>query len=104
MKVDGPLAPITKSLVPLNTCPVGDPSGMVTTSETNANALPFTSPRYRVALPVSLAETQNAPPVGLSEIPQPLTRLESCFKATPGWSETRLVTWYVPVLSDGTQR
>src|SRR6266511_3965977 len=62
MKRDGAVgAPsgILKSVELLNTCPVGDPPGMVTTSGFLANVPPLTSPLYRVDLPVPLSETQN---------------------------------------------
>src|SRR4051794_4121080 len=56
-------------------------------------ALPLTSPRYSSLRPFPLDETQNAPEPGAAEMPQALTRVGSRFKATPGWSDTRLICW-----------
>src|SRR5262245_51021214 len=83
----------TKSVGPavLNTWPVGAPPGSVTVSGAFRNGLPPTSPVYRAATPVPLAETQNAPVVGLREMPQPLTSSGSWISAAPAWSDTRLV-------------
>ena len=79
-----------KSVVPLNTCPVGVPPGMVTLNGWEIG-LPATSPPYSSLSPVPLADTQNVPPVGLSEMPKAFTRVGSVTAATPGRSETRSV-------------
>src|SRR5262245_53561624 len=76
----------------LNTWPVGDPPGIVTLNGC-AIALPLTSPRYSSLRPLPLDDTQNAPMVGAAEMPQALTRVGSRFKATPTWSDTRLICW-----------
>lgn len=76
--------------VPLNTCPVGDPPGMATLNGW-VIGLPATSPPYTSLRSVWLADTQNAPPFGLREMPQALTRVGSVTRATPGWSEIRSV-------------
>src|SRR5262249_16869458 len=76
----------------LNTWPVGLPPGM-TTSNRWLMAMPFRSPRYKGLRPVPLADTQNAPPLGLSEMPHGLIRFGSRTWAAPGWSETRFVCW-----------
>src|SRR5262245_65571248 len=55
----------------LNTVPVGLPPGMVTSNRWLIG-LPARSPRYRGLMPVPLSDSQNAPPLGLSEIPQGL--------------------------------
>src|SRR5689334_18181759 len=82
-------AGILKSVVPLNTVPVGEPGGMVTVSATFVRGV-VTSPEYKVALPLTLSETQNGL-VGLNVMPHGLTRSGSVMLATPGRSETRLV-------------
>src|SRR5262245_27306205 len=85
---------ITKSVVELNTCPVGAPPGIVTSRPTFFNALPLTSPLYSVLRSFPLDETQNAPAFGFSEMPQALTKCGSRTRATPGWSDTRSVARY----------
>src|SRR5579883_1157901 len=82
-----PPAETTKSLVPLNTWPVGAPNGMLTTRLLRARGAPFTSPVYREDRPGPLSETQNAPVAGLRAMPHGLTRLGSVIGATPDWSE-----------------
>src|SRR5215468_10171228 len=67
----------------LNTVPVGLPPG-IATSKRWLMGLPARSPRYRGLRPVPLSESQNAPPLGLSEIPQGLIRFASRISATPG--------------------
>src|SRR5262245_17889836 len=67
----------TKSVELLKTVPVGDPSGMLTTNPLLTNGLPFTSPVYKEATPVTLFATQKAAAVGLRLMPQALTRLVS---------------------------
>src|SRR5262245_57919844 len=69
--------------VELNTWPVGFPCGM-TTLNGCVMGLPATSPAYSSLRPPPLEETQNAPPVGLREIPQAFTSVGSVTKATPG--------------------
>src|SRR5262245_30842450 len=76
----------------LNTWPVGDPPGMVTLKGA-LSGLPLTSPRYSSLRPPPLDETQNAPPLGLREIPQGFFRVGSTSRATPGRSDTRLTWW-----------
>src|SRR5262245_30774673 len=76
--------------VPLNTCPVGEPPGTATLNGC-VSGLPWTSPAYSSLWSEWLADTQKAPPFGLSEIPQAFTRVGSVIGATPGWSEIRLV-------------
>src|SRR5262245_26070336 len=76
----------------LNTWPVGDPPGIVTLKGC-VIALPLTSPRYNSLRPLPLDDTQNAPEVGAAEMPQALIKVRSRFKATPTWSETRLICW-----------
>src|SRR6478672_4223319 len=92
MKKDLPLlvpSVMTKSLVPLNTCPVGAPPGMSTLNGA-LSALPETSPVYTSLRSPPLEETQND--CGPTATPQPLTRVGSVTSATPGWSDTRLWT------------
>jgi len=91
-KTAGLLVATWKSVVLLNTCPVGDPGpvplaagGTVTTS-----GMMFPTPPYRVETPVPLSETQNGP-LGDAEMPQELTRFGSVLRARPGTSETRFV-------------
>src|SRR5262245_25658631 len=67
----------------LNTVPVGFPPGIVT-SKRWLMGLPLRSPKYRGLRPVPLSDSQNAPPLGLSEIPHGLTRFASVISATPG--------------------
>src|SRR4051812_24365927 len=69
--------------VPLNTWPVGEPPGMATLNGWLIG-LPFTSPPYTWLRSPPLDDTQNAPPLGLSEMPQALTRVGSVTGATPG--------------------
>src|SRR3954471_11886617 len=76
--------------VPLKTWPVGDPPGMATLNGW-VSGLPATLPAYSSLRSEWLAEIQNAPEVGLSEIPQALSRVGSVRRATPGWSEIRFV-------------
>src|SRR3954464_12875910 len=76
--------------VPLKTWPVGEPPGMVTLNGW-VSGLPATLPAYSSLRSEWLAEIQNAPEVGLSEMPQALSRVGSVRKATPGWAEIRLV-------------
>src|SRR5262245_2998854 len=76
----------------LNTWPVGLPPGMVTLNGWLI-ALPLTSPRYSSLRPPLLDDTQNAPELGAAEMPQALIRVRSRFRATPTWSETRLICW-----------
>src|SRR5262245_47244199 len=54
-------------------------------------------------MPVPLSDSQNAPPFGLSEMPQGLIRFGSRISATPRWSETRFRCWSRPVV-DSRQR
>src|SRR5262245_45812157 len=82
---------IKKSGVGLNTCPVGCPPGIVTSSATLFKLLPFTSPRYSALRSAPSDDTQKAPPAGFREMPQALIRRGSCKRATPGWSDTRSV-------------
>src|SRR5262249_35670975 len=86
----------------LNTWPVGDPPGIVTLNGWLI-ALPWTSPRYSSLRPLPLDETQNAPLLGAAEMPQALIRVGSRFKATPTWSDTRLVCWN-RIEAAGTER
>ena len=83
----------TKSLVELNTVPVGAPCGMLTTSGTIAGMLPSTPPLYRVETSAPLSATHSGE-VGLADCPHGLTRLGSVIRATPGMSEMRFVCWY----------
>src|SRR5262249_30977508 len=76
----------------LNTWPVGEPPGMVTLNGW-LSGLPLTSPRYSSLTPPPLDETQNAPPLGLREIPQAFFRVGSTSRANPGRSDTRLTWW-----------
>src|SRR5437764_8799062 len=76
--------------VPLNTWPVGEPPGMATLNGW-VSGLPATLPAYSSLRSEWLAEIQNAPDVGLSEMPQALSRVGSVRRATPGWSEIRFV-------------
>src|SRR5262245_2451481 len=78
----------TKSVVSLNTCPVGAPPGMVTLNGASI-ALPSTSPVYTSLRSAPLDDTQNDR--GPTAMPQALTRLGSVVRATPGWSEIRSV-------------
>src|SRR6516165_10848567 len=66
----------------LKTVPVGLPPGIVT-SKRWLMGLPPRSPKYRGLSPVPLSDSQNAPPLGLSEIPHGLTRFASVISATP---------------------
>src|SRR5262245_10434564 len=91
MYAAGPLStPLltTKSAVPLKTCPVGDPPGIVTLNGALIG-LPLTSPVYTSLTPVPWDDAQNAS--GPTTRPQALTRVGSVIGATPGWSETRSV-------------
>src|SRR6187397_3138889 len=83
-----PPAVTAKSVVLLNTCPVGAPPGMLTLNGWPIG-LPLTSPVYTSLRSAPLADTQNAPAAEFSEMPQALTRVGSVIGATPGWSETR---------------
>jgi hypothetical protein len=74
----------------LNTWPVGNPPGMVTLKGALIG-LPLRSPRYSSLTPPPLDETQNAPPLGLREIPEGFFRVGSRSRANPGRSDTRLV-------------
>src|SRR5262249_6700523 len=74
----------------LNTWPVGGPPGMVTLRGALIG-LPLRPPRYSPLTPPPADETQNAPPLGLREMPQALCRVESRSRASPGRSDTRLV-------------
>src|SRR5262245_60044228 len=74
----------------LNTWPVGDPPWRVTLKGALIG-LPLTPPRYSSLTPPPLDDTQNAPPLGLREIPQAFFRVGSRSRATPGRSDTRLV-------------
>src|SRR5262249_45991474 len=74
----------------LNTWPVGLPFWMITLKGALIG-LPLRSPRYSSLTPVPLDETQNAPPLGLREIPQAFFRVGSRSRASPGRSDTRLV-------------
>src|SRR5262249_38930560 len=74
----------------LNTWPVGEPPGMVTLKGW-LSGVPLRSPRYSSLTPPPLDETQKAPPLGLSEMPQAFFRVASCCWASPGRSDTRLV-------------
>src|SRR5215470_8089329 len=74
----------------LNTWPVGDPPGMVTLKGALIG-LPLRSPRFSSLTPPPLDETQNAPPLGLREMPQGFFRVGSWSWANPGRSDTRLV-------------
>src|SRR5262245_43121449 len=76
----------------LNTVPAGFPPGMLTSNRWLIG-LPARSPRYRGLRPVPLSDSQNAPPLGLSEMPHGLTRFGSKTWATPIWSDTRLGCW-----------
>src|SRR6266581_3946643 len=89
---------ITKSLVPLNTTPVGVPpvgapgAGMVTTKgDLTGNACPLAL--YRVDTPALLSEIQNGE-VELETKPHGLTRLGSVKRATPAISETKFTRVY----------
>src|SRR5262245_30904187 len=86
----------------LNTWPVGLPPGMVTLNGW-VIGLPLTSPRYSSLRPPPLDDTQNAPALGAAEMPQALIRVGSSFRATPAWSDTRLICWN-RVVADGTLR
>jgi hypothetical protein len=66
----------------LDTVPVGFPPGMVT-SKKWLTGLPLGSPGYKGLRPVPLSDSQNAPPLGLSEMPHGLTRFGSRISATP---------------------
>src|SRR4051812_27226375 len=77
----------------LKTWPVGDPPGMATLNGW-VSPLPATSPAYSSLRSLWLAEIQKAPPVGLREMPQALTRVGSVIRATPGRSAIRLVARY----------
>src|SRR5262249_27242115 len=82
--------------------PVGFPPGMLTSNRWLIG-LPPRSPRYRGLRPVPLSDSQNAPPLGLSEMPHGLIRFGSRISATPGWSDTRFLCWSSPVV-DSMQR
>src|SRR5205085_11994855 len=89
MKKAGALSPfaawMTKSLVPLNTWPVGAPRPLTSGGAGFwMNGDPFTPPRNSDAMPVPLSETQRVPPFGPSAIPHGLTRFGSVIWATPG--------------------
>src|SRR5262245_43488797 len=91
MNAAGPLAaPLvtTKSVVGLNTCPVGAPPGMVTLNGWLIG-LPATSPVYTSLRFAPLDDTQKDR--GPTAMPHPLIRVESVTRATPGWSDTRSV-------------
>ena len=80
----------TKSLVGLNTVPVGAPPGMFTVSATICGMLPLTPPPYSVETLEPLSATHSGD-VGLADCPQGLTRFGSVIRATPGMSEIRFV-------------
>src|SRR3954453_10858316 len=104
MNAAGPLlvpSVTTKSVVPLNTWPVGAPPGMVTLNGW-VIGLPLTSPRYNSLRSAPLDDTQNGL-VALREMPQALTRVGSVTGATPAWSDTRSVAMYA-VAAAGTAR
>src|SRR5262249_50223178 len=82
---------MVKSVVVLDTWPVGEPLGMATTRVAILIGWPLTSPAYRVLTPCSLEDTQKAPLSGAREIPQALIRLGSRSSASPGMSDTRNV-------------
>src|SRR5262249_46476181 len=84
----------------LNTWPVGRPPGMVTLKGALIG-LPLRSPRYSSLRPAPLDDTENAPPLGLREMPQGFFRVGSTSWANPGRSDTRLV-WMKS--ADGTAR
>src|SRR4029450_7213103 len=89
----GPLAAPERTTNPgvgLNTCPVGAPPGMFTTSGALLMGLPLTKPGELVALSVPFSATQ-AGVAGPAARPQGLTRSGSVSWARPGRSETRLV-------------
>src|SRR5262249_34298925 len=98
----------TKSVVSLNTCPVGDPvvrpgaGGMVTVSAPFVTVLPSALLEYRVEVPVRWLETQNGL-VGRKETPQGFFRFVSTTTGAPpgglAMSETRFVNWYVAAAS-----
>src|SRR6476646_2364479 len=59
------------------------------------------APAYRVVLSVPLSDTHSGEPgtasvPGEADRPQALTRSGSVNEATPGWSDTMLICWYVP--------
>src|SRR5262249_33235613 len=68
----------------------GGGPGIFTTSDCGVPAV-----LYSVDTPVPLSEIQKGP-VGLSEMPQGLTRWGSRFAATPGRSDTRFVCSTLP--------
>ena len=72
-----------KSVPPLNTIPVGDPPGIVTTSAFLENADPAASPWYSVYVEVTLFATQNGL-VAECVTPHGLTRFGSVINATFG--------------------
>src|SRR5437764_3395259 len=79
MNVAGPDAipdVTTKPLVGLNTCPVGSPPGMLTTSGTADTGVFFSPPRYSVATSAPLSDTHTGV-LGPADIPQGFTRLGS---------------------------
>src|SRR5262245_20301352 len=87
MKRAGPVL-TRKSVVLLNTWPVGDPcvrpgaGGMVTVSEAFAAVLPSALLVYRVVTPVRWSETQNGV-IGPKETPQGFFRLASTTTGAP---------------------
>src|SRR6476646_2469390 len=85
-----PPAEPAKSVVLLNTCPVGAPPGMLTLNGWLIG-LPLTSPPYTSLRSAPLDDTQKAPPSGFSEMPQALTRVGSVTRPMPGWSAIRSV-------------
>src|SRR5947208_8042729 len=72
-----PLGRITNPVLLLNTCPVGAPPGMVTSSEVLTGVAPLTPPAYTVAVLVPLFATQSGPASGDSARPQALTSFGS---------------------------
>src|SRR4029077_10826056 len=85
-----PVPGTTKSVVSLNTCPVGAPPGVDTTSGTIDTGLRPRAPLYSVETSVPLSDTHSGV-LGPCDIPQAFTRFGSVIAACPGWSETRLV-------------
>src|SRR5215467_12273838 len=66
----------------LNTWPVGLPFGVITLKGALIG-LPLRSPRYSSLRPAPLDETQNAPPLGLREMPHGFFRVGSVSWANP---------------------
>ena len=86
---------ISQAGVPLKTCAVGEPVGILTTRAlATGNGWP--RPLYKVLVPDRLFDIQNGP-VGFKAIPQGLVRLGSVWVANPGISETRFCTAYFEI-------